>query len=132
MKTKKELKIPKSKKTILIIDDEEDIRALVRIRLEMSGYNVIEAGTGQQGIKIAREKRPDLILLDIMMPTVNGYQVCWYIKTVEKIHVPIIMLTALSEPRDVKQAEELGADDYIMKPYHSSELLEKIKRLLKE
>lgn len=120
-----------TKPTILIIDDDEGIQAIVRARLESNGYSVISALDGHQGLKIVREKKPDLILLDVLLPTINGFQVCWYIKSVEKIDIPIIMLTALNEPRDVKQAKELGADDYIKKPYHSSELLEKVKRFLK-
>lgn len=118
------------KKKILIIDDEEGYVALEKCRLEASGYEVISATSGNSGIQMAIEKKPDIIILDVMMPAVNGYQVCYHLKSVEKLNIPIIMVTAMGYKKDIDQAKEVGADDYIVKPYESKELVEKVARLL--
>lgn len=118
------------KKKVLIIDDEEGYVALEKYRLEANGYEVITSTSGDDGIKTAIEKKPDAIVLDIMMPLVNGYQVCFYLKSVEKLKTPIIMVTALGRKEDIEQAKKLGADDYIIKPYESKELVEKVARLV--
>lgn len=117
------------KKKVLIIDDDEGYVALEKCRLEQNGYEVISSTSGEDGIKLAIEEKPDVIILDIMMPMVNGYQVCFYLRSVEKSKSAIIMVTALDNKKAIKQAKELGADDYITKPYESKELIEKVKKI---
>lgn len=118
---------------ILIIDDEEDIVSALSIRLKALGYDVITAYDGMSGLSKSREEKPDLILLDIMLPKLDGYKVCRILKFDEKYrHIPIIMITAKSGELNKKMGEEVGADCYITKPFNSDELTKEISRLLKK
>lgn len=120
------------KKKILIIDDEAPFVETINVRLEFEGYEVLSAGDGQEGLEKAREIKPDLILLDVMMPKMDGYQVCRMLKFDDNFKdIPIIMLTARAQDTDRKTGKEVGANDYISKPFEMDELLEKIKELLK-
>lgn len=118
------------KKTILIVDDEKMIINLLTHNLTREGYNVIEAKDGIEAIDVAKEKKPDLILLDIMLPKLDGLSVCKRIKNM--MNVPILMVTAKDEELDKIVGLELGADDYITKPFSVRELLARIKANLRK
>ncbi len=118
-------------KKILLVDDESDFRRAVRVRLEASGYEVIEAVDGAQGVEMAKEQRPDLIILDLMLPRIAGYNVARLLKGDELCeNIPIIMLTARAQEMDVNIGLAVGADAYITKPFRPDDLLETINRLL--
>lgn len=119
------------KKRILIVDDEDDLRTMLKFRLEALNYDVDEAADGQEGLDKARSAWPDLIILDLMLPKIDGYKVCRMIKFDEKHkHKPIIMFTARAQERDKLIGKEMGADAYITKPFEPEVLLGKIKELL--
>ena len=118
------------KKKILIIEDEANIRELVMYNLKANGYDAIEAEDGISGITLAYKENPDLILLDIMLPGKDGYEICRELRS-EGIEIPIIMLTAKSEEVDKVLGLEFGADDYIAKPFGIRELLARIKAVLR-
>lgn len=120
------------KKKILIVDDEKDLVETITFRLEASGYEVIAAYDGQEGLDKARSEHPDLILLDVMMPKMDGYQVCRLLKFDEDFQkTPVIMLTARGQDQDKNTGKEVGVDGYITKPFESSVLLGEIDKLLK-
>ena len=103
---------------ILVVEDEEDILELVRYNLAKEGYEVTCVTSGEDGLAIARSKLPDLVVLDLMLPGVDGLDVCRLLKTDPKTkHIPIVILTARSEEADIVTGLELGADDYITKPF---------------
>lgn len=119
-------------KRILIVDDEPDLIDMLKDRLEAEGYTVIAASDGVEGLEKAKTEKPDLILLDIMMPKMDGYQVCRFLKFDEAFkHIPIILLTARAQPQDKKWGLAVGADDYVSKPFDQADLLKKIKERLK-
>ena len=120
-----------NKKKILLIEDEPEFRLGIRMRLEANDYEVIEAEDGVMGLEMARNQGPDLIILDLMLPKMDGYQVARLLKFDEKYKkMPIIMLTARSQQSDKETGSAVGADAYIIKPFKSEELLEAIARLL--
>lgn len=112
-------------KVILVVDDEKPIVEILKFNLEKEGFNVITAFDGETGLRLANEKNPDLILLDIMLPKMDGFDVCKKVR--EKSNVPIIMITAREEEVDKVLGLELGADDYITKPFSVRELLARVK-----
>ena len=118
-------------KTILIADDEADIVDTLAFMLEAQDFNVITANDGEAALLKAKEQRPDLILLDVMMPKINGYKVCRLLKF-DKLYnnIPILMLTARSQDEDRAIGEETGADEYITKPFDIEEVVEKVKEYL--
>ena len=118
------------KKTILVVDDEKMIRNLLTVNLTKEGYNVIEATDGMEAVDIALEKRPDLILLDVMLPKLDGLSVCKRIKNT--MNVPILMVTAKDGEVDKILGLELGADDYVTKPFSIRELIARIKANLRK
>ena len=120
----------KELKTILIVDDEPSIRDLLRYNLEKEGYQIIEASDGITGVNVALEQKPDLILLDIMLPKLDGLSVCKRIKN--SFNVPILMLTAKDGEIDKILGLELGADDYITKPFSVRELVARVKANLRK
>ena len=113
-------------KTVLVIEDEKNIVDILNFNLTREGYTVLEAYDGQAGIQLALEHDPDLILLDLMLPKVNGFDVCRTLRE-EGSAAPIIMLTAREEETDKVLGLELGADDYITKPFSMRELLARVK-----
>lgn len=120
------------KDKILIVDDEENIRELIKFNLEVSGYNTIEADNGLDGLKMTEEELPKLILLDLMLPKMDGYEVCKEIrKNPKTASIPIIMLTAKGEELDKVLGLELGADDYLTKPFSVRELVARVKAILR-
>ncbi len=118
------------KKTILVVDDEKMIRNLLNINLTKEGYNVIEAVDGLEAVELATEKKPDLILLDVMIPKLDGLSVCKRIKNT--MNVPILMVTAKDSEVDKILGLELGADDYVTKPFSIRELIARIKANLRK
>src|SRR6188474_1652592 len=114
---------------ILVIDDEETVIELIRLLLELKGYEVFTANRAEEGLRKAYRTHPDLILLDIMMPDMDGWEVCRRLR--ELSDVPIIFLTAKSEVKDVVRGLEMGADDYVVKPYDNDELVARIKAHLR-
>ena len=117
-------------KKILIIEDEESIRGFLKINLKRNGYEVIEADNGELGVKLASKEKPAIIILDVMLPGIDGFKVCKIIRN-EDEKVGIIMLTAKSQDLDKIMGLEYGADDYIIKPFNPMELLLRIKALLR-
>jgi len=116
-------------KKILVVDDETELLQALTIRLKASGYEVITAQDGQEGLEKARASNPDLIVLDILMPKMDGYEVCRLLKFDEKYKsIPIIMLTAKVQDADRALGEKVGANDYINKPFDTTDLIEKIKQ----
>lgn len=116
-------------KKVLIIDDEKDFFEIIRVRLEAWGYEAFAAYDGYEGLEKARESKPDLILLDIMMPKMDGYQVCRLLKFDEELQkTPVILLTARGQDQDRLTGKEVGADDYIVKPFENKELQATIKK----
>jgi len=121
------------KKRILIVDDEDDLRNMLKFRLEAMDYDVSEAVDGQEGLDRARSDRPDLIILDLMLPKIDGFKVCRMLKFDEKYkHIPIIMFTARAQEKDKQIGKEMGAEAYITKPFDPDILLDKIRELLKQ
>lgn len=119
-------------KKILVIDDYPDNVFLLQDRLEQEGFEVIKAYEGNMGIQKAIEEKPDLILLDIMMPGVSGYDVCKILTTNEETKLtPIILLTALTDAENIKEGLQLGAFDYIKKPFNKIELVARINSALR-
>jgi len=117
---------------ILAVDDEEHIQELIKFNLENSGYKVICCGNGAEALKMAKEEDFDLILLDVMLPGIDGYDVCKDIRKDNNIsNIPIIMITAKSEELDKILGLELGADDYMTKPFSIRELLARVKAVLR-
>ncbi|MEA5618992.1 response regulator [Cronbergia sp. UHCC 0137] len=114
-------------KTILIIEDEDQIRDNIREILDLSDFNTLVAENGLEGLELAKDKRPDLILCDLMMPELDGYSVLTKLRqNSSTATIPLIFLTARSERSDLRRGMELGADDYITKPFHPDELLKSI------
>lgn len=124
-----EMKI-KENKTILIVDDELPIRDVLSCNLKREGYNIIEAADGMTAVDMALEQKPDLILLDIMLPKLDGLSVCKRIKN--SLNIPIIMLSAKDGEIDKILGLELGADDYITKPFNIRELVARVKANLRK
>jgi two-component system alkaline phosphatase synthesis response regulator PhoP len=114
---------------VLIIEDEKDIVRLLKYNLEKEGYTALAAHDGQAGLDLARKEKPDLIILDLMLPKMDGMQVCRTLR--QESQVPIIMLTAKKEEIDRILGLELGADDYVTKPFSVRELLARVKTILR-
>ena len=114
------------KKTVLIVEDEKNIVDIVRFNLQREGYDTLEAYDGEAGLALARERKPDLILLDVMMPKMMGFDVCRALRG-EGDNVPVIILTAREEEEDKILGLEIGADDYITKPFSMRELMARVK-----
>ncbi|MEO0101922.1 MAG: response regulator [candidate division WOR-3 bacterium] len=116
---------------ILIIEDEERIVAVLERRLESEGYEVITASNGRLGFNKARQEKPDLIILDLILPEMDGYQICNFLKRDRRYqNIPIVILSARSQEKDMEEAKKAGADAYFTKPFNYEELLGKIEELL--
>ena len=120
-------------KRILIVDDEVQLVEMVKMRLEAAGYEVISAYDGQEGFDKAKKDKPDLIILDLMLPKMDGYKVCGLLKNDARYSkIPIIMFTARAQEEDSRLGKDLGAEEYVTKPFDPKILLSKIKELLGE
>lgn len=116
---------------VLIVDDEADIVSTVKYRLEFCGFEVITAANGKEGLEKAANEKPDIILLDISMPVMNGHEVLERLKSYPELKdIPVIMLTAYSDAKDIAKAANLGIAGYITKPFDFSELMGKISNAL--
>ena len=116
-------------KKALVIEDDKNIAELLRLYLEKDGFEVIIAGDGGKGLQLATDEHPDVVLLDIMLPVMDGWQVCREIRT--SSDVPIIMLTAKGETYDKVSGLEMGADDYVTKPFEVKELIARIHAVMR-
>lgn len=119
-----------NKKTILIVDDEKTIVDMLVYNLQKEGYNTLEASDGEEGVRIALENKPNLVLLDIMLPKMDGLAVCKRIR--QTLNIPILMISAKDEEIDKILGLELGADDYITKPFSVRELMARVKANLRK
>lgn len=120
-----------ARKRILIIDDTQDILQVISRRLQSWGYEPLTATSGEEGLRVAKEQLPDLVLLDVMMPKMKGRDVCAHLKADPKTQkIPVIFLTALGLADHVKAGMDLGADDYLVKPFEPAELKERITIVL--
>ncbi len=120
----------KASETILIIEDDTTMLRVLKDNLEYSGMSVRTANDGEAGLELAIDAQPDLILLDIMLPKINGYEVCRLLRD-EGVEIPIIMLTAKGQESDIVLGLNLGADDYVTKPFSMNELLARIKAIVR-
>ena len=117
---------------ILIVDDEADMRVMFSTRLEISNFEVIEAEDGEEGLEKAKKEKPDLIVLDLMLPKITGFEVCRMLKFDDNYKdIPIIVLSALGQQSDREKAVQCGADAYFIKPFDLALLVTKIESLLK-
>ncbi|HQK05825.1 MAG TPA: response regulator transcription factor [Anaerolineaceae bacterium] len=116
-------------KLILVVDDEERMARFIRLNLEHDGFQVVEANRGMQAIQVLRDRMPDVVILDVMMPDIDGFEVLQLIR--ETSQVPVIMLTAKGEEDDRVRGLELGADDYITKPFSPREMVSRVKAVLR-
>jgi len=115
---------------ILLVEDEANLRELVKARLEQNGYQVVTAVDGYEALTKARDESPDLMILDLMIPKMDGYTVCRMLRFSRSEPLPIIMFTARSSPDDVRRGLDTGADAYVVKPFEPATLLGKIDELL--
>jgi two-component system phosphate regulon response regulator PhoB len=120
-------------KKILIVDDQPEVRELVDVTLRISDYTISQAESGDQALTVARAEHPDLILLDVMMPTssIDGFEVCRQLKSDPMTRdISIVMLTARGQEADVEMGRKVGADDYFTKPFSPLQLMNKVEELL--
>ncbi len=120
------------KKKIIIVDDDENLRKMIKIRLELKNYSVLEADSGESALELINNEKPDLILLDIAMPDMDGYEVCKLLKDNEDTkNIPIVFLTGIEGNIENKlQGLMVGGADYIQKPFDGKELVERIEKIL--
>jgi DNA-binding response OmpR family regulator len=117
--------------TVLVAEDELDIRNLITFSLEYVGYRVIQAVNGEEAVERAVVEQPDLVLLDVRMPRLNGYEACKILKTQESTkHIPIVFLSARGQETEIKHGLELGAIEYILKPFAPDELQQRVTSIL--
>lgn len=125
-----------NKKKILLIEDEPNQVMMIKFRMEANNFDFISAGDGEEGLKKAREEKPDLILLDLILPTIDGYEVCLRLKqSPEHKNIPVIILTASTASIGkelMKKCMSCGASDYLIKPFESADLVAKVKKWLAE
>ncbi len=119
-------------KKILLVEDERDLSKAIVFRLEANGYVVVTAYDGQEGFEKAKNEKPDLVILDLMLPKMDGYKVCALLKSDARYSkMPIMIFTARAQDNDIKMAKEVGADAYMKKPFEPETLLSKIRELIK-
>jgi two-component system, OmpR family, alkaline phosphatase synthesis response regulator PhoP len=117
-------------KKILVVEDEQSIATLLKYNLEQSGYSVITANDGEEGRNMAIDQLPDLMILDLMLPKMDGIEVCKELRQ-KKVNIPILMLTAKDDEFDKVLGLELGADDYMTKPFSPREVVARVKAILR-
>lgn len=120
-----------AKKTLLIIDDDQELVSLLKMRFELEGYQALTAYDGEDGLLAAREQKPDLIILDVMMPQMDGFHVCRLLKfDLKTDRIPIILLTARTTPKDHAIGLDVGSNRYLTKPFEFDELRQSVQSLL--
>ncbi|ALL14120.1 response regulator [Caulobacter henricii] len=118
---------------ILVVEDDESIRNLIVSQLQDAGFEVVTAADGLEGLAAIRERRPDAVLLDINMPSMDGFTMLERMKNDPATsNLPVLMLSAQSSPEDIRRAVQLGADDYIGKPFESRQLLRRVDRMIRK
>lgn len=118
---------------ILIIEDEKDIRQLITFTLQYAGYEVVSGKDGQEAVELVQKEMPDLILMDVRMPRLDGYEACRIIKADETTkHIPVAFLSAKGQDAEIEKGFEAGASEYLLKPFTPTELIERVKSLLAE
>jgi len=118
-------------KRVLLVDDDEELRLALKLRFESSGFQVLTAADGLEALRKGREERPHLIILDLMLPQLNGYEVCRLLKYDQKFHhIPIILFSARCRQEDVEIGRNVGADAYVTKPFNGKDLIAKVEELL--
>jgi len=121
------------KSKILVVDDEPDILKVVTFILKKTGYEIFSAVDGKEALKLIKDKRPDLILLDLRLPVIDGYEVCRKVKSDDSLKaIPVLLLTASGVDSVAQKAQTLGAEDFIIKPFSKEDLLKKINKYLKK
>jgi DNA-binding response OmpR family regulator len=116
---------------ILIVDDYPNMVDMLSVRLRAAGFDVIAAYDGMAGLQMARHENPDLVILDVLLPKMDGFKICRMLKYDERFrHIPVIMLTSRARDIDRKMGLDMGADDYVFKPYDPGELMQRIDKLL--
>jgi len=119
--------------TILIAEDERDIRDLVVFSLRFGGFEVVEAANGQEAVEQAQKLMPDLILMDVRMPRMTGYDACKQLKSMEDTkHIPVIFLSAKGQEQEIQQGMDVGAEDYILKPFAPEDLVNMVRKVLQK
>lgn len=118
-------------KKVLVVDDEEFLVELLAVNLQPAGFNVIKAYNGEDGLKKTQDEKPDLVILDIRMPGMDGLEVCRRLKSDDKTRqIPVLMLSAFAQDKDIKKGLDAGAEDYVKKPFDVLDLLVKVKQML--
>ena len=118
-------------RTLLIVDDEDGVRSLVRMTLDSDNYKILEASDGSEALTVARESHPDLVLLDVMLPDLSGIEICRELKRDPAMgSTSIVMLTAKAQQTDLGEAEDAGADGYFTKPFSPIALMQKVESIL--
>ncbi|MHB8837138.1 MAG: response regulator transcription factor [Candidatus Methylomirabilia bacterium] len=131
-KTRKEKAKAPAREKILVVEDEEDILELISYNLNREGYRVSTATTGEEGLRLAMRDKPDLIVLDLMLPGIDGIEVCRRLKADPQIrYIPVVMVTAKGEEADVVTGLELGADDYLTKPFSPKVLVARLRAVIR-
>jgi CheY-like chemotaxis protein len=121
----------KRKQTVLIVDDDADLRATVEMRFSMAGFEVLQAGSGEEGLKLAAKSRPAAVILDVNMPGIDGYETCRRLRASRKTRdIPVIMLTACTRIGELEEGLRAGADTYLTKPFDGPELVEEVREVL--
>jgi CheY-like chemotaxis protein len=116
---------------ILVAEDERDIRELITFTLTFAGHQVTQAANGEEAVQLAKEKLPDLVMTDVRMPRMTGYEACRVIKNDEATkHIPVVILSAKGQDEEIDQGKDAGADDYILKPFAPDELARRIAEIL--
>ncbi len=117
-------------KKVLLVDDEPDVLEMYTMRLEVTGYQVVTADDGEKALGLAKSEKPDLIILDLMLPKIEGFDVCRMLKFDDEYkNIPIVILSALGQSSDRQKAMQAGADDYFIKPVDFNEFLKRLKEL---
>ena len=123
---------PRRGPVVLIVDDDDRLREYVRVNLELEGYTVREAGSAEEGMRVLDDSRPDLILLDVMMPKISGFEVCKRLRANPVSRdIAVLMITALDQPSDIDRAVEAGTNDFLTKPINKAELLLRVRAALR-
>jgi len=118
-------------KTVLVIEDDEKIRRLLKLYLEKEGYEVLEAADGQQGMEVFEKLDPCFVITDLMLPKISGEELCHWIRTEQKSDVPLMMLTAKVEESELIKGLQMGADDYVTKPFSPQEVIARVETVLR-